>query len=278
MKIFSSMLFSLLIIIVFAGCAPTAEVTQGYGGPDMYSAQMAPYNGPQARIAVSRFTDKTAKGWWTGEIGDGMADMLSTALFNSSRFIVLERSTLSDVLAEQDLGASGRVSQETAAPIGQVEGAELLVTGAVTGFEPDSGGLGGAIGGLFGSPYGEIAGSFKNAYLAIDVRVIDARTSRILAAGTIEGRATDFGGGFAVIGGSLGGGLSGWSKTPMEKALRVCIAKAVEFITNRTPTTYYHYQQQTSGPPATSYGPPQSGTQQSAPPAQQQQQYGPPQS
>jgi curli biogenesis system outer membrane secretion channel CsgG len=231
-------------MISFVGCAPTAEVSQGYGGPDMQAAQAAAYNGPQARIAISRFTDKTGKGWWTGDIGDGMADMLATALFNSNRFIVLERSTLSDVLSEQDLGASGRVSQETAAPIGQIEGAELLVTGAVTGYEPDAGGLGGAIGGLFGSPYGEIASSIKNSYLAIDIRVIDTRTSRILAAGTVEGRATDFGAGFAVIGGSLGGGLSGWSKTPMEKALRVCLAKAVEFITNRTPTSYYHYQQQ----------------------------------
>lgn len=263
---------AMIMFTSFAGCAPTAEVTQGYGGPDMQSAQMAAYNGPQARIAISRFTDKTAKGWYTGEIGDGMADMLATALFNSGKFIVLERSTLSDVMAEQDLGASGRVSQETSAPIGQIEGAELLVTGAVTGFEPDSGGLGGAIGGLFGSPYGEIAGSFKNSYLAIDIRVIDARTSRILAAGTVEGRATDFGGGFAIIGGSLGGGLGGWSKTPMEKALRVCLAKAVEFISNRTPTTYYHYQQQPAAVQApVSYGPPQQ------PQAPAPQQYGPPQ-
>lgn len=261
MRVISTLLALLASVILFTGCAPTAEVVSGYGGPDMYSAQMAPYNGPQARIAIARFTDKTAKGWWTGEIGDSMAEMLATALFNCGRFIVLERATLSDVIAEQDLGASGRISQETAAPIGQIEGAELLVTGAVTGFEPESGGLGGAIGGLFGKPYGEIAGSFKNAYIAIDVRIIDTRTSRILQAATIEGRATDFGGAFAIIGGSLGGGLSGWSKTPMEKALRVCIAKAVEFITNRTPTTYYHYQQQTSSPTGTSYGPPQQETQ-----------------
>lgn len=259
MKLFYLILVSFALVVSSIGCAPTAQVTSG-GGPDMYSAAMEPYNGPRARLAVSRFTDKTAKGWYTGEIGDGMAEMLATALFNSNRFIVLERQTLKDVLAEQDLAASGRVSQETGAPIGQIEGAELLITGAVTGFEPDSGGIGGAIGGLFGGPYGQVAGSFKNAYLAIDIRVIDARTSRILAAATVEGRASNFGGGLAIIGGSLGGGLSGWSKTPMEKALRVCLAKAVEFITSRTPTTYFHYQEQSMAAPATSYGPPkQSG-------------------
>ena len=80
-----------------------------------------------------------------------MADMLSTAFFNSNRFIVLERETLKDILAEQDLGASGRVEKETAAPIGEMEGTELLVTGTVTGFEPWSAGRGGVIGGISGT-------------------------------------------------------------------------------------------------------------------------------
>ena len=94
------------------------KVTSGQDSPDINQAQAEAYNGPKARIAVSRFTDKTGKGWWSGASGDGMADQLVTALFNSNRFIVLERQTLGDVLAEQDLGASGRVSQQTAAPIG----------------------------------------------------------------------------------------------------------------------------------------------------------------
>jgi curli biogenesis system outer membrane secretion channel CsgG len=109
----------IMLIIGLWGCetmtTPKAKVTSG-GGPSIAEAQMEPYNGPKARIAVSRFTDKTGKGWWTGQIGDGMADMLTTALFNTNRFIVLERQTLQDVLAEQDLGASGRIRQDTAAP------------------------------------------------------------------------------------------------------------------------------------------------------------------
>ena len=64
-----------------------------------------------------------------------MADMLSTALFHSNRYIVLERQQVSDVLREQDLGAAGRIKKGTEAPIGEIEGAELLITGAVTEFE-----------------------------------------------------------------------------------------------------------------------------------------------
>jgi curli biogenesis system outer membrane secretion channel CsgG len=222
--------------------APKATVTGG-GGPDMASAQAETYNGPKARIAVSRFTDKTGKGWWSGQIGDGMSDMLSTALFNSNRYIVLERQQLSDVLAEQDLAGAGRVKKETAAPIGQIEGAELLITGAVTGYEPGASGLGGGIGGGGGGGFGGIIAGFKKSYLAIDVRVIDTKTSRILAATTVEGSATDIGGAIGGFGGPIGVGLGGWSKTPLEKALRVCIQEAVNFIVTKTPAQYYHYSE-----------------------------------
>jgi curli biogenesis system outer membrane secretion channel CsgG len=177
-----------------------------------------------------------------------MADMLSTALFHSNRYIVLERQQVSDVLREQDLGAAGRIKKGTEAPVGEIEGAELLITGAVTEFEGAASGVGGGIGGVGGTAgriLGGIAGGIKKAHMAIDVRVIDTRTSRIVAATSVEGEATDFALGGALAGagggGALGGALGGWSKTPTEKALRVCIQEAVKFIVTKTPATYYHY-------------------------------------
>ncbi|MBW2109356.1 MAG: hypothetical protein JRI36_11935, partial [Deltaproteobacteria bacterium] len=150
------------------GCetTPTAKVTSGQGGPSIQEARQEAYNGPKARIAVSQFTDKTGRGWWTGRIGDGMRDMLATALFNTNRFIVLERQQLGEVLAEQDLGASGRVKQETAAAIGEIEGAELLVTGAVTEFQDATGGIGGGIGGRIGRMFSAVAGGLKKSHVA----------------------------------------------------------------------------------------------------------------
>jgi curli biogenesis system outer membrane secretion channel CsgG len=227
---------------------PKATVTSPEG-KSIEEAQQEAYDGPKARLAVARFTDKTGKGWWTGEIGDGMADMLATALFHTNRFILLERQTLGDVLREQDLGAAGRVKQGTQAPVGQIEGAELLVTGAVTEFEGAQSGVGGGVGGIgrgLGSVttiLGGIAGGIKNAHMAIDVRVIDTKSSRIVAAASVEGKATDFSLGGALAGagggGALAGALGGWSKTPTEKALRICIQEAVRFIVSKTPQTYY---------------------------------------
>lgn len=254
-----SSLALLLFFLSLWGCAaisemtaPKAKVTSG-GGPSMAEAQMEAYNGPKARIAVSRFTDKTGKGWWTGAIGDGMADMLATALFNTNRFIVLERQTLQDVLVEQDLGAAGRIRGETAAPIGQIEGAELLVAGAVTEFEPGSSGVGGGIGGgSWGSVVGGVLGAIQKSHVAIDLRVIDTKTSRIIAAASVEGEATDFSLGGLLLGSNVGGGLGGYSKTPIEKAIRVALGEAINFVVSRTPQQYYHYTDSSStGPGST---------------------------
>lgn len=237
--------FGVVLVLFFASsCAmtqPTAKVTSA-GGPTMSQAQMAPYDGPKARIAVSSFTDKTAKGYY--EIGDGLADMLTTALFHSNRFIVLERQQLGEVLQEQDLGAAGRIKPGTEAPVGQIEGAELLVTGAVTEFEPNAGAVGGGV--IFGGlPIG-LGGGGKRAHLAIDMRVIDARSSRILTATTVEGTATDIAGlaAFQIGGGAseLGIGLGGYKNTPMEKAIRIAILEAVNYIAGQTPAQFYRYQ------------------------------------
>ena len=251
------------LVALFISCAPTAEVTSGTGGPSIGQAQAEYYNGPKARIAVARFDVKAAKAhdiYGYAQIGDGLAEMLTTELFNTNRFIVLERQQLEDILKEQDLGASGRVRPETAAPIGLVEGAYILFYGAVTAFEPNyRGGGGGFV--IPGLNVG-LGGAAKQAYMAIDLRLVDTRTSRILAATTVEGKSTDYG---AIFGAVIGGGktrmpigLGGWKNTPMEKAIRVCIKRAVDFVVSRTPPQYYHYNAQ--GMPVSAPAP--QGTQQ----------------
>jgi curli biogenesis system outer membrane secretion channel CsgG len=228
-------------------CAPTATVTSGEG-PTIAEAQAETYNGPKARLAVGELTDKTAKGegetsGWFGlygmhykEIGDGMREMLTTALFNTNRYIVLEREQLEEVLKEQDLGASGRVKKETAAPTGEIYGADLIITGAVTEFEGSAKGVGGGTR-VLGVTVG---GGMKKAHMAIDIRVIDAKTSQIVAAATVTGSATSVGAiGGANIGGKLPVGLGGFAKTPTEQAIRNCIQKAVEYIVTKTPAEYY---------------------------------------
>lgn len=234
------MMLMLLVpgLISAASCQTTATVTS-QGGASIQEAQAVPYNGPKARITVAKFSNKSAKGG--GEIGEGMAEMLTTALFNTNRFIVLERQDLAAVLREQDLAAAGRIKKGTEAPTGEIEGAELLVTGTITEFEPDAGGIGGVV--VTGIPLLSAAGGgVKTSHLALDIRVIDAKTSRIVAAQSVQGKAHDLGGAIGLVGPiPLGIGLGGYSKTPMEKAVRICLQAAVDFIARQTPAQYYRY-------------------------------------
>lgn len=238
-----------LVVIWLSSCAPTATVTST-GGPSIGEARAERYDGPKARIAVGEFQDKTAKGGWTGgwlgmfglrfkQIGDGMRDMMTTALFNTNRYIVLEREQLGAVLKEQDLATTGRIKKGTEAPIGEIYGAELIITAAVTEFEGGAKGVGGGTK-ILGV---KVGGGVKKAHIVIDIRIIDTKTSQIVAATSVEGKATSFAlGGATTIGGSLPVALGGFSKTPTEKAIRVCIQKAVEYIVSQTPAEFYRYE------------------------------------
>ncbi len=237
--------------------APKAQSTPS-GGPTIEQAQKEDYMGPKARVAVTKFVDKSAKGY--GRIGDGMAEMLANSLFATNRFIVLERQSLSDVIAEQDLGASGRVRQETAARIGEIEGADILIEGTITEFEPGSSGAGGGLGGLLPGKVGAIAGIFggiKKSHVALIVKMIDTRTGRRIASEQIEGTATDIEGMAGFQGTRLSGAFSGFSNTPMEKAIRIAIDEAVRVIISKTPSEYYRASSttQTTSPPPTTVSP-----------------------
>jgi curli biogenesis system outer membrane secretion channel CsgG len=229
------------------GLGTETKVTSGQDSPDINEALKEAYNGPRARVAVARFIDKTGtKGSWYNEtIGEGIADQMATALFNSNRFIVLERQNLDEVVAEQNLVRQGKVRGDTAVVIDEIEGAELLITGAVTelkgiGEDSDAGGSTISLGKLFSLVS-------RKAHIAIDVRVIDVRTSRIVAATSVEGKATSVKLRLKQAddddsdGEALNSKLAIWRNTPIGKAMRICIQRAVDFIASKTPAVYYRH-------------------------------------
>jgi curli biogenesis system outer membrane secretion channel CsgG len=203
---------------VLAGCyGSSATVIDSGGGATVQQSQAAPYNGPQKRIAVTTFEYRAGEG--SGDVGQGMTDMLTNALFNTGRFIVLERERLDEVTAEQDRADSGRFKKDTMAKKGELEGAELLIRGSVTQFEPKCRG---------GSA---ILVSGNVACMAINLRIIDAKTGRVVNATTVEGTSADNRVGIIWTRGSgLPIGLGTYSNTPMEAAIRNCIETAVQHI------------------------------------------------
>jgi len=251
----------ILFIFFFLGCAPSTTI-HNTKGESMRVKLLEPYNGPKARIAVAHFDAKAAK--IPQSVADGLSDMMATALVNTNRFIVLERDALSDIIKEQNLGASGRVNPKSAPPIGQIEGAELLVMGAITEYEPMHFSVGGiALGLLTGAtsvainqkvhraPLGAIM--YTDALIGADIRVVDTRTSRILFSASLKADAKDFGGGIiGVIGGgktTVPLGFGGFQHTGIKLAMRVLINKAVAFIAQNTPSNFYHYVGHTTPEP-----------------------------
>jgi len=247
------------LMLITAPATVGAADPPARGGPDIQSAQAEAYNGPKARIAVADFEDKmSSRGQYRAEYGRGLSDMLTTALFQTNRYIVLEREKLGAVVGELKHGTSDLFRREATAPLGELEGADLLINAAITGFDPGvSGGsaVGGAVGGLFGGnvgrTIGSIAGGFGKARVAMDLRVIEVRSGRVVSATVAEGSATTFSLGGGAAGGGMGGALTGFAKTPMETAIREMIGQAVAFVVAKTPATYYRFGgDSASGAPA----------------------------
>ncbi len=184
--------------------------------------------GTRPTIAVMEFDNKTGSYGHMGPIGSGFKEQLVTALTQTNAFIVLERQAIKDVLGEQDFGASGRVRQGTASEIGEIEGANFLIYGAITEYQANQAHVGGGVG-VYSLP-GLMGSMFKQNHVAIDIRIVDSRTSRILNATSVEGKAGDIGASFGGQFGGLLAGIGGGYKTPIQKAIRSCMIKAVNWI------------------------------------------------
>ncbi|MCD6521411.1 hypothetical protein J7K56_01380 [Candidatus Calescamantes bacterium] len=175
-------------------------------------------------IAVMELENKT--GWRGRELGEGLTEMLITSLQETGRFIIVERKALKDILQEQKLGEEKRLTPQTAPKRGRLLGAQILVRGAITEFEQKKGG--GGIG-LMYKGIG-IGGGKLRAHVALDIRLYDTATGEIISSKRAEAEAVSKGlaGGVSIEGITIGG--AEFEKTPLGKAAREAIEKAVEYI------------------------------------------------
>lgn len=177
-------------------------------------------------LGVAEFHNDTSAAWWYGGAGNDLSGMLTNELASTEKFRVVERAKLGHVLDEQDLGASGHVSKASAAKVGKLTGAQYLVMGTVSAFQEHSAGGGGGL-----SFHGYSLGGSKNdAYMAIDLRVVDTTTGEVSFTRTIEAKASSYGvHGSGYVGG-LSGGLGKYENTPTGKAIRACLMEASEYL------------------------------------------------
>lgn len=248
-----ALLLTIFISFFISSCAtlstrPTARVDKGL------EEELPPYDGPKAKVMVAKFgwdvgTRKRVrvKSWWPGvnwemteeEEGytEGLRTMLTTTLVQSKRCRVLEREVFDQIL-EEAKRSGGEI---------KIKGADLLIVASITAWEPGVKKTKGGLGGLIprAAVLGKVKGAFKKSYMAMDIRIIDGKTSEIIAATRVEGTAKEIklGALGAGIFGSvpLAGGLSVYGKTPMEKVIRTCIKESVKYVIENTPKEYFKY-------------------------------------
>jgi curli biogenesis system outer membrane secretion channel CsgG len=216
----------ILVLGAFMGCAgvPTAgggpakdpgsatQVNQPQAtAPAAPAAPRITSKGPKLRVGIVDFVNKSSYG--AGRLGNSASDILTTELFKTGAFILIERAQLSQVLKEQGLGQTGVVNPETAAQAGKILGLNAIVTGSVSQFGVSTG----------GSDYGVYKQKVQTAKCVVDVRVVDVTTGQLLFAesgrGEFERKAQEV----------LGmGQRAGYDETLGQEALRSSITKFMD--------------------------------------------------
>ncbi|MFO1494449.1 MAG: CsgG/HfaB family protein [Lysobacterales bacterium] len=182
--------------------------------------------GEKPVVAVIEFENQSGAGWWRGGVGWELAGMLSNELSATGAFKVLEREQIQAVLEEQNMAASGRIAPGTGAKMGKVTGAQYLIAGTVTAYEEETASTGGGI--SFGGV--SVGGKSEKAYLAVDLRVINATTGEVDYSRTIEGQAKGGGMSLGLYRGGFGGSLASENKTPAGKAIRAALVEITDYL------------------------------------------------
>jgi len=194
-------------------------------------------SGPKKRLAVLRFGGTGKYGAYEGfDVGEALAAQLATSLEQTHCFVLTDRLALSDVLREQELGLAGVVSRETAARAGGLIGAQILVKGEITEFEPGKQGRGMTAGiGLGNIPLGLRVGGNRNlAHIATDIRLIDAATGEVLFTQRVDSQAKTFGLALGIDYKKASLGSDNVDKTPLGTAIREAVIEATGYIVQRT--------------------------------------------
>ena len=177
-------------------------------------------------LAVAEFKNQTQASWWRTDVGSDLASMLTNELAATEKFKMVERHNMDAILGEQDLAASGRVSKSTGAKLGKLTGAQYVVVATVSAFDNNTAGTGGGI-----SFHGiGVGGKHEEAYIAVDLRVIDTTTGEIEFTRTVEARSSSNGLGVGVYRGGFGGSLGSYEKTPTGKAIRGVISEISDYL------------------------------------------------
>ena len=163
--------FSIIIIGLIIGCG-TKSMLMTVTRPA--EVNLKGYN----KIAIGDIVDGTGE---VNRHAQDVADDLTAALFDSETFEVLDRQNLNRIMSEHKLGLSGIIDESSAAELGKIIGAAVLVFGRIQGDKYDETTS-------KADPWKDKNGNWHQTHyrtgtydMSVNLKVIDIKTAKILA-------------------------------------------------------------------------------------------------
>ena len=212
-------LVSLFVLAMFTISGTVAHAEEASGGL-RYS------------VAVTKFENNSG---WSGQwnLGNAWDTVLTDMLNQTGKFIVLGESDMRGAaMDEQDFAASGRTAGGKKAPVtGQMTPAQILVKGAITHAQGDTGGGGG---GLRIKGF-RIGGGGGKGEVNATIYMIDSTTGQVLASKSVVGthKRSAMNVGYAT--GDWGANFGGDKKDNVGLAVEDACAEAVAFLLDQLP-------------------------------------------
>ena len=219
------------LLALLGGCA-SAPVEKEQLSAEQLEAEMAKLTcqGPKPRVAIYGFYATGKMAAFEGyNVGDGLAAQLATELTHTGCFIVLDRTGLSDILREQEMGLAGIVNRDTAPLAGNMVGADVLIKGTITEFDPNKEGGGFSLGfAVPKNPLGVRLGRNHNtAHVGLDISIIDATNGQVKYAHRVTANSESGGWTIGLDFKKASIGNEDFAKSPLGIASRNALGQAV---------------------------------------------------
>ncbi len=177
-----------LLTVLLAGCGTTTSETYSRDPMEEIGNYPPPPAGlTKARAAVMEFQDKTDSRWdrYERPVGSQASEQLETLVMRSSRFSLVERQQLENVLREQNL--QGVVDPVELAKPGRIRGVDYVFLGAITNFRvkmiktKTAGGIFDAIIPAIAPLDIDTSKTVVETQVGVDIKLVNTNTGEIVA-------------------------------------------------------------------------------------------------
>ncbi len=193
---------SVALTVLTAFCVPGSVYANPLSSPGIGVEQIKVKESRRIAVLDFDYANVSKTGLSYGLYGKngaskGISNLLTNELVKDGTYVLVERSKIDAILAEQNLGQSGRIEPTTAAQIGRVLGVDAVLIGSITQFHIEEQSKGGSLGGFFG-----LGGKQKTqiATVQLSTRLVSTATGEILTAAEATGQADKSGGRGRILG------------------------------------------------------------------------------